>query len=362
MPAGATNNHPAWHSTGDVAVLGTGIALPGNALSTEQLLERVLPLAAGLPTHMVRQIAQCLLIGSRHVSRSFDLRIESPAVGRRNPELASRALSVALKEAGIEARDLGYLIGHTATPAQPLPSNISLVADLLGYGGPHIELRQACTGFANALMIAFGLLADPHARPVAIVGSETGSLFFDPAWAVAERDQLVNLVQMGDGAAAIVLAPSAVRSNRLRNAWFGAMGLGKLPALEMRAGGSDCVSAGREPLSFSHDYDAIAKSGLGLFEAGLAAAATQSVTPDNVDWIIPHQVSGRIGQHLARHLNLPLQKFFVNADRVGNTGSAAIWLALAQLRSRQLAAGARVLVLGAEATKFMHGGFVYEHG
>ena len=51
---------------------------------------------------------------------------------------------------------------------------------------------------------------------------------------------------------------------------------------------------------------------------------------------------------------------FVNADHLGNTGSAAIWLALAELR-RTLAPGASVVALGAEATKYMFGGFCYLH-
>jgi 3-oxoacyl-[acyl-carrier-protein] synthase III len=46
---------------------------------------------------------------------------------------------------------------------------------------------------------------------------------------------------------------------------------------------------------------------------------------------------------------------------MGNTGSAAIWLALADLRKR-VRPGASVLALGAEATKYMFGGFHYVHG
>ena len=64
---------------------------------------------------------------------------------------------------------------------------------------------------------------------------------------------------------------------------------------------------------------------------------------------------------LAPHLGIEPRQVFVNADHLGNTGSAAIWLALAELRPA-LTAGARVTVLGAEATKYMFGGFGYVHG
>ena len=58
---------------------------------------------------------------------------------------------------------------------------------------------------------------------------------------------------------------------------------------------------------------------------------------------------------------IALNSSIVNAGRLGNTGSAAIWLALAELRS-SLEPGASVLALGAEATKYMFGGFHYVHG
>ncbi|MBB5463593.1 3-oxoacyl-ACP synthase III family protein [Paraburkholderia sp. Cpub6] len=350
------------YARGSVTVLGTGFALPGAPLDNRSLFERVGALAPGLSARAMIATARRLSIDTRHVSRAFRARAEAPLPGARNPELAARAVRRALDEAGLDPGELGYLIGHTATPAQPLPSNIALVADELDYAGPHVELRQACTGFANALLIAFGMLADPDARPVAIVGSETGSLFFDPASAAHDRDQRVNLAQMGDAAAAVVLGPARPGTSRLRAVWFGALGLHKAPGLEMRAGGADCSAPSALPLAFVHDYKRIAQTGTVLFDAGVAAAEKQGVALDEVDWIIPHQTSGRIGVQLAAHFDVPSDKVFVNADRVGNTGSAAIWLALAQLRERGLASDTRVLALGAEATKYMHGGFLYEQG
>jgi 3-oxoacyl-[acyl-carrier-protein] synthase-3 len=351
-----------WYSHGGLAVLGVGYALPGAPISNDQLFEWVHPHVPDLKARKLKAAADQLGIKTRHISRAFAARVESPAPGARNPDLAARAVTAALTEAGLAANDLGYLIGHTTTPAQPLPSNIAFVADALGYAGPHLELRQACTGFANALMIAFGLLAPRGARPVAIVGSETGSLFFDPAEAATNRDQLVNLVQMGDGAGAIILGRAGSSSHRVSCAWFGATGLGRAPGLQMRWGGSDHPGTPHEVQTFAQDYGAIASGGPALFAAGVSAAAHQGQTPRRATWIIPHQASGRIGAQVGAGLDVPVESVFVNADRVGNTGSAAIWLALAQLRAQGLEKGQTVLALGAEATKYMHGGFLYEHG
>lgn len=340
-----------WKSKGRLAVLGTGLALPGTALSTVDLvaiLEDRFDFSAG---REAKAIARRMGIVNRHISRSFAQRHEVAMPGCSNAELAAAAFDRALADAGLRIDDIAYLIGHTATPVQPLPANIAFVADLVGYAGPHLELRQACTGFANALMIAFGLIAGGLDAPVAIVGSETGSLFFDPDRAAVDRGQLVNLVQMGDAAAAVIVAPGAPRCDAISGAWFGTTGLDRPPGLQMYAARNE----------FAHDYARIAESGPALFTTGLDAAASQGIAVDSVDHIVPHQVSGSIRAQMADHLGIDRERIFGNADRVGNTGSAAIWLALAELRAGRLASGTRILALGAEATKYMHGGFLYEH-
>ena len=80
-----------------------------------------------------------------------------------------------------------------------------------------------------------------------------------------------------------------------------------------------------------------------------------------MDYVIPHQANGRMAEVLSPFLGIKRNRIFVNAGRLGNTGSAAVWLALAELRS-SLEPGASVLALGAEATKYMFGGFHYVHG
>ncbi len=340
-----------WRSRGQLAVLGTGLALPGRAVPTDDLVALLEDRFAFSAGREARAIAKHMGIATRHISRPFIERHETALNGCSNADLSALAVNRALDEAGLTIGQIGYLIGHTTTPVQPLPGNITFAADLLGYAGPHVELRQACTGFANALMIAFGLIAGGLDAPIAIVGSETGSLFFDPERAGEDRGQRVNLIQMGDAAAAVIVGPHAQGRSMISGAWFGATGLGRPPGLQMRAGRNE----------FEHDYARIAESGPALFAAGIAAAASQGVAANSADMIIPHQVSGRIRAQIASHLGIDRERVFGNADRVGNTGSAAIWLALAELRAGGFSSGARILALGAEATKYMHGGFLYEH-
>lgn len=340
-----------WQSAARLGVLGTGAALPGEAIATPALIERISERFGFAAPKRALALAERMGIVSRHLVRDFVAAREEARAGDSNPELSARAVRAALDSAGAKVSDVAFLIGHTTSPASLLPGNIALVADVLGYGGPHVELRQACTGFASALMIATGLIAANPGRPIVIVGSETASPFFDPAALADEPGQLVNMVQMGDGAGAIVLAGEAAGQATIEAAWYGAVGLGRAPGISLQPA----------MRAFSHDYAAIRASGHLLFEAGQAAAAALGHAIEDAHRIIPHQVSGRIGAQVAAHFALPPERAFVNADRIGNTGSAAIWIALDALR-REAVIGERAIVLGAEASKFMYGGFSYRHG
>jgi 3-oxoacyl-[acyl-carrier-protein] synthase-3 len=349
---------PFWSDPASILVLGTGLGLPGEPISSEELLTAVEG-RFGLSLHRRGiAIAHKLGIRTRHLCRDMAIRVEAPRKGHRNPELAAAALRGALAEAGLAVHDLSYLIGHTATPAHLMPPNIGQVAELLDYGGPFVEFRQACTGFANALVFAQGLLR-AGAGPIAIVGSETGSVFFDPHRAAEDAGQLVNLVQMGDGAAAIILARDDDRPGpHLSHVYYGQMGRGRASGLAVVDGGSDTPSCSVGFPEFRHDFAAIYRSGLELLLHCAAAAERTGSGP--ADYVLPHQANGRMDAILAGPLGLAPERIIVTADRLGNTGSAAIWLALAQLRAT-LKPGQTVLALGAEATDFMFGGFRYHH-
>ncbi len=341
---------PPWLSKGRIGVLGSGQALPGSVVATPDLIATM---QRGFGFSRVREagaIAARLGVAGRHLSRDFAARQPGARSGQTNADLAAQAVRAALAAAGLSPRDLAYLIGHTTTPDQPLPANVAIVADRLGYDGPHIELRQACTGFANALMIAFGLIAS-GSGPVAIVGSETGSLFFDPATLDGQADQIVNMVQMGDGAGAVIVGALQTGGSSIEAAWFGALGGGRPPG----------ISRQHHRQRFDHDFAAIRAEGHRLFDAGAAAARMQGFPIEAAHRVVPHQVSGRIGALAAAHFGLAPERVFVQADRIGNTGSAAIWIALDTLRA-QAEAGETVVVLGAEASKHMFGGFAYRHG
>jgi 3-oxoacyl-[acyl-carrier-protein] synthase-3 len=53
---------------------------------------------------------------------------------------------------------------------------------------------------------------------------------------------------------------------------------------------------------------------------------------DQIACVIPHQANLRIIDAIAQYLELPLERFYVNVDRYGNTSAASIPLAIDEAR------------------------------
>jgi 3-oxoacyl-[acyl-carrier-protein] synthase III len=344
------------NSNAALAVLGTGSALPGEPISTDRLLQHIATRFGVDVRRRGARVARLLGISTRYISRPLLERFEGTRSEYTNAELCAQALRRALSRAGAKVSDLDYLIAHTATPGQLMPPNVAQVARLLSYTGPYVELRQACTGFANALVLANGLLAQRQSGLVAIVGSETGSVYFDPMTVNRHKGQLVNLVQMGDGAGAVILGCARPTDSQITHVFYGCSSQQRPAGFQLAGGGSDAPSTGLP--QFEHDFQMVRRYGPALFEEGMVAASTLGVEPREMDYVIPHQANGHIGRLTARHLGLSPSRMFVNADRLGNTGSAAIWLAFDELHAG-LRGDETVLALGAEATAYMFGGFRY---
>lgn len=345
-------------------VLGTGATLPGRAIDTSELIASVANFISRADARLGMRLGRKLGVRSRHLSRTFSQAACGPTPLHDAPHLAAAALRTAIGASGLEWSAIRFLIGHTATPHTPLPSNIAWCADLVGFNGPHLELRQACTGFAAATVIAASM-HNTGIAPVAIAGSELGSTLFDPRAIATDRSQLVNLLQMGDAAGAIVLGNAGATSgSRIEFVYYGCDGLQREPGISVPQGGSGAPVITRFNIPhFEHRIDSVRRYGLNLLREALTVCEQSGFNRNNVDWWIPHQANGRMVELCAKELQLPAERIVCDADLIGNTGSAAIWVSLDRLRrTGQLRLGDRVAILGAEATKYMFGGFIYVHG
>lgn len=339
-------------------LLGSGSALPGNPVDNDELFAALAALCGTGKARLARKYADRLGVRSRHVSRDLNKAKSGARAGLDAPTLCKKAIVDAVGNTV-----MSFLIGHTSTPHSLLPPNIAWVADQLGYAGPYVELRQACTGFSNALAIAAAMIAEDGSAKIGIAGSETGSPYFDMSEDFATREQLINFVQMGDGAGAVLLGLDDGSGEAIiSDVFVGQIGVGMQPGISLEGGGSADPNCSVGLPIFNHRATDVRRNGETLIEAGITAIESRGYTLDEFDWIIPHQANGHIAEIFAERFPETKGKVFVTADRLGNLGSAAIWVSFDELRrSGQLQRKQRVLILGAEASKYLYGGFVYTH-
>ncbi|QBF83680.1 3-oxoacyl-ACP synthase [Shewanella maritima] len=344
----------------DLAVYGIAHQLPNERVDNAHLLAALAEKCGRFAARKAKSITKHLGIESRYLVR--DLTTATSSANPSSIELSKQVISQALAHADMTAADLDYLLTHTCTPHTQVPPNAAWLADVLAYHGPYLELRQACTGFANSLQIASAFCATTP-KPVAIVGVETGSVYFDMSKEFIDTEQLVNYVQMGDGAAACIVGPQATDNSNLAllsDIYLGQVGHDKQPGFYLDSGSNDVGE--KRMARFHHNTAAVRAQGSQLFELGWQALQSRGYQLDDFAYILPHQANGHIDSLMAKELGIEPQRIINDAKHLGNLGSAAIWVSLSRLiHSGKLTSGDKVAVLGAEATKYLYGGFVYHH-
>ena len=71
------------------------------------------------------------------------------------------------------------------------------------------------------------------------------------------------------------------------------------------------------------------------------------LTPNQIDWLVPHQANKRIIDATAKHLGLSMDKVILTVQEHANTSAASIPLALdAGIKDGRIARGQNVLLEG----------------
>ena len=251
-------------------------------------------------------------------------------------DMAARAASAALEDAGVEADELDLIIVATVTPDMPFPSTACLVQHKLGARKAFcFDLEAACSGFVYALDVGQRFIRSGGARTALIIGGEKLS-------SVTDWKDRATCVLFGDGAGAVVL--------QARETGRGIMGTvagsdGALAGLLQIPGGGSRRPATPESLAAGLHYMKMAGNEVFKHAVRCMSDAAQRVLKecglsiDDVAWIVPHQANVRIIQAIAQRLGADMSKVCLNLDRVGNMSGASIPVALDELaRSGKLAA------------------------
>ena len=216
--------------------------------------------------------------------------------------------------AGVPAAQLDLIIVSTVTPDYMFPSTAALVQDALGADNAGAyDLSAACAGFLYALSQAADSIRAGTIHTALVIGAERLSSIVD--W--KDRN---TCVLFGDGAGAVVLKastqPGGVLTTLLRADGSGG------PALYKRQNAAETLQMnGREVFRFATRV---------MDKSVREVMRRAGWTNDQVDVVVPHQANIRIIDTAAKALGIPMEKFFVNIDRYGNTSAASIPIALCE--------------------------------
>ncbi|MDQ3863886.1 MAG: ketoacyl-ACP synthase III [Actinomycetota bacterium] len=231
------------------------------------------------------------------------------AEGEDAATLAVEASKKALEHAGVDGGSVDLVICGTSTAPESMPSVACLVGEKIGApGAGAMDLAAACAGFSYAACVASSMLYSGAAGRVLLLGSDAMSTIVDP------RDRST-AVLFGDGAGAVVLDAGDGTSGFVDHI-LGADGRGApLGRAGHPAGEEKLFQSGREVFKFAVRI---------LPEMVEKLLSRNGLSPQEVQYLIPHQANTRIIRSAMRKMEIPEDRVVINLDKFGNTSAASI--------------------------------------
>ncbi len=247
--------------------------------------------------------------------------------GVATSDLAYEAAVGAMKQAGVAATDIGFIVVGTTTPDTIFPSTACVLQHKLGATNAWgFDLGAACSGFTYSLTVGMQMVASGAVEHALVIGADVMSSILD----YTDRS---TCILFGDGAGAAVLSAAVEGAPAIIDFAHEIDGSGG-GALFMPAGGSK-MPASHETVDKHLHF--VKQDGQTVFK--FAVRKTEEICrrvlerhriePSEIDLFVSHQANRRIIEAAASRLGLPEEKVIINLERFGNTTGATIPLALA---------------------------------
>ncbi len=271
-------------------------------------------------------------IKERHIAADYEA----------TSDLCLHASKAALKDAGISPEEIDLIIVGTISPDNPYPSTACWLQKKLGLKDiPAFDIAAACSGFLYGLGMADSLIKNGMAKTILLVGAEIMTRIMN--W--EDRN---TCVLFGDGAGAAILRATEEQKGILSFYWGADGSLGDL--LMQPAGGS-AMPASQETVEkklhtvHMKGNEVFKHAVVRMQEAAIKAIELAGLQSSDIDLFIPHQANIRIIEATIKRANIPLEKTFINIDKIANISAATIPIALSQAReSGRIKQGNNVLL------------------
>ncbi len=276
-----------------------------------------------VPEHIVTNddLSEMVETSDEWITQRVGVKQRRISTGETAADFAVKAAENALKSSGIKAEELDLIIAATISSDTICPTVAGTVQKEIGANCPAFDINSACSGFLFALDTAAAYLMRDDINKVLVMGAERISKLTN--W----QDRSTCII-FGDGAGAAVVEK----------------GSGYLSSRIYTAGGDDVIRIPNYNTStpfakFAEEMPYIHMEGQKTFKFAVnritedirITAEKANIAVEDIDFIIPHQANIRIIEFAAKRLGVPIDKFYVNIEKYGNTSSASVPIALAEL-------------------------------
>jgi 3-oxoacyl-[acyl-carrier-protein] synthase-3 len=308
-----------------VSIIGTGSYVPENRLTNEDLSKIVETNDDWITTRTG--------IKERRIA----------AKDENTSDMAARAALKAMEQAKISSEEIELILVATATPDMLFPATACFVQKKIGArNAACLDIAAACAGFIFALEIGQQFITSHTYDTVLVIGAE--KLTSITNW--TDRN---TCVLFGDGAGAAILRHRG-SAHGVISTHIGSDGQFS-DILFMPGGGSRCpITRDNVDLNLNTIHmigkEVYKQAVTAMIDASKKALDQAGLSIQDIACVIPHQANLRIIEAIADRLKIPLDRFYVNLDRYGNTSAAAVAIALDEAnRTGRIKSGDYVLMV-----------------
>jgi 3-oxoacyl-[acyl-carrier-protein] synthase-3 len=258
-------------------------------------------------------------------------------------DMAARAALKAMEQAKISSEEIELILVATATPDMLFPATACFVQKKIGArNAACLDIAAACAGFIFALEIGQQFITSHTYDTVLVIGAE--KLTSITNW--TDRN---TCVLFGDGAGAAILRHRG-SAHGVISTHIGSDGQFS-DILFMPGGGSRCpITRDNVDLNLNTIHmigkEVYKQAVTAMIDASKKALDQAGLSIQDIACVIPHQANLRIIEAIADRLKIPLDRFYVNLDRYGNTSAAAVAIALDEAnRTGRIKSGDYVLMV-----------------
>lgn len=317
--------------------------LPENVITNEDLVKE-------FPEWTVDKIASKVGVIERHVVRENETAVD----------LAVKASEKLFAEHGIDRNSIDFILLCTQSPDYFLPASACVIQDRLNIPTScgALDFNQGCSGFIYGLSLAKGLIVANMASNVLLITSETYTKH------IHSKDK-GNRTIFGDAAAATIISKDGFA--KIENFDFGTDGKGaenlivKTGGIRNRTPLSDVVfDDSGNPKSSDHLY--MNGGEIFNFTADAVPLLVENVLNKNdlksedINLYVFHQANKYMINYLRKLLDIDKDKFYIFMEKVGNTVSSTIPIALYEAQKENLLKG--YLLLAGFGVGYSWGGTV----